>query len=349
VRRSLKAATATGFLAVGLLAGCSHPFHAGAAAVVGDERISTDQLRTMVDRGLAGVPATATTKPKASDVQNVDLTQLIQLAVLKHMASDYKIPTVTQAQIDGELTKAAASNSATQAELEANAASQGVDPTTLRTFAEVVAYQDAIVASAPVAPEKIAAAYESAKASTFDEVHVAHILVATKALADSIAAQLKADPTKFAALAKQYSTDTDTKDKGGDLGFGNRGAFVQEFSDAAFAGADGSIVGPVQSQYGFHIIDVIAHRTVSLADATPTIRQQINATTFVATFKKAAKDLGVSVNPRFGSWNPDGGNSQLGAVQASDAGDLSSPVGSPSASTPASGEPAPSATDSSSP
>jgi len=345
VRRSLKAATATGFLAVGLLAGCSHPFHAGAAAVVGDERISTDQLRTMVQRGLAGVPADATTKPTASDIQNIDLTQLIQLAVLKHMASDYKIPTVTQAQIDAELTQVAESNSTTQADLEKNAAAQGVDPATLRMFAEVVAYQNAIVASAPVAPDKIAAAYASAKASTFEEVHVAHILVATKDLADSIAAQLKADPTKFAALAKQYSTDTNSKDNGGDLGFGSRSTFVQEFSDAAFAAADGSIVGPVQSQYGFHIIRVIAHRTVSLADATPTIRQQLNSTTFVASFKKAAKDLGVSVNPRSGVWAPDGGDSKLGAVQASDAGDLSSPVGSPSASD----EPVPAATDSSAP
>ena len=324
VKRSLLAASVAALLTTGVLAGCSHPYHAGAAATVGEDRISTDQLRTMVDRGFAGIPASVTTKPERVDIERLDLGQLIQLAVLKQMAKDLKAVPVTDAQIDGEITTAAQSSSLE--ELQANAAAQGVDPKTLRIFAEVVAYQKAVITAPPISQQALQQAYDSAKASTYEEVHVAHILVATKAEADSIYAQLQADPSKFAALAAQYSTDTGSKANGGDLGFANRGAFVKEFSDAAFAGKDGTIVGPVQSQFGFHIIQVIAHRTISFEDASPALRLSLNSDAFVDAYKKAAAALSISVNPRFGAWVADGGQDGLGDVEASDKGDLSSPV-----------------------
>jgi parvulin-like peptidyl-prolyl isomerase len=324
VKRSFIAASVAALLTTGILAGCSHPFHGGAAAVVGDGRISSSELGTMVNRGLAAVPADSTSKPATIDLERLDLSQLIQLQVLKRMAKDLKV-TVTDAQIDAELTVAAGDS--TLDDLYAKAASQGVDKKTLRTFAEVVAYEKAILNGLPIAQDKVQAAYDSAKTSTFEEVHVAHILVATKAEADAINAQLQADPTQFAALAAKSSTDTGSKANGGDLGFVTRGGGLDaDFAAAAFAGKDGTIIGPVQTQFGFHLIKVIAHRTISLADATPQLKQQLNGDAFVAAFKKAAAGLSISVNPRFGAWVPDGGSDGLGDVEASDAGALSTPV-----------------------
>src|SRR5690606_3587079 len=60
----------------------------------------------------------------------------------------------------------------------------------------------------------------------------------------------------FDELARQYSADPGSGQRGGDLGFFRRGSMVKPFEDAAFAASVGSIVGPVKTDYGYHIIKV---------------------------------------------------------------------------------------------
>lgn len=88
-----------------------------------------------------------------------------------------------------------------------------------------------------------------------EEVQASHILVATKEEADAIVKQLK-EGADFATLAKEKSSDTGSKDKGGDLGFFKKGDMVTEFSDAAFALKVGETSGAVKSDYGYHVIKV---------------------------------------------------------------------------------------------
>lgn len=64
----------------------------------------------------------------------------------------------------------------------------------------------------------------------------------------------EANAGNFAQLAEENSTDLGTKDNGGDLGFFGRGAMVEPFENAAFNSQVGQIVGPVESQFGYHII-----------------------------------------------------------------------------------------------
>ena len=65
----------------------------------------------------------------------------------------------------------------------------------------------------------------------------------------------------FAGAARQYSGDTSTREDGGDLGWFGRGRMVASFEQAAFDAAIGELVGPIESPFGFHIIQVLDERS----------------------------------------------------------------------------------------
>jgi foldase protein PrsA len=88
-----------------------------------------------------------------------------------------------------------------------------------------------------------------------EQVRARHILVADAKTAQTVLGKLKSGG-KWDDVAKQYSTDPSTKDKGGELGFFGRGQMVPQFQDAAFNAKVGQIVGPVKSPFGYHIIQV---------------------------------------------------------------------------------------------
>ncbi|MDB4866586.1 MAG: peptidylprolyl isomerase, partial [Cohnella sp.] len=97
--------------------------------------------------------------------------------------------------------------------------------------------------------------FDANKASfgTAEVVRASHILLATKAEADAVLAELKKG-TDFATLAKEKSTDPGSKANGGDLDYFGRGAMNPQFETAAFNLKVGEMSGVVQSPNGFHII-----------------------------------------------------------------------------------------------
>ncbi len=139
-------------------------------------------------------------------------------------------------------------------------------------FEYVVLTQDTLLAQVAVTPEEVKAQYDSA-AKTYrqeEQRQAAHILIAVKPdaseaeraaakkTADEIAAQAKANPAKFGELAKQRSQDPGSAPQGGDLGSNPRGTMVKAFDDAVFAMKPGEITGPVQSEFGWHVIRLVA-------------------------------------------------------------------------------------------
>ena len=87
------------------------------------------------------------------------------------------------------------------------------------------------------------------------KVNASHILVGSKEEADSIMQELK-EGYNFEAIAKQKSK-CPSGEKGGNLGWFGRGQMVREFENACFKAKKGDLVGPVQTQFGYHIIKII--------------------------------------------------------------------------------------------
>ncbi len=94
------------------------------------------------------------------------------------------------------------------------------------------------------------------------ELKARHILVATEAEAKDIYAKLKGG-ADFAKLAAEKSTDKASGASGGDLGFFTADQVVEPFSKAAFALKDGEIAQPVESQFGWHVIQALSRRNSS--------------------------------------------------------------------------------------
>jgi parvulin-like peptidyl-prolyl isomerase len=100
---------------------------------------------------------------------------------------------------------------------------------------------------------------------TETQVWARHILVATDVAAATIEEMLKTGQD-FATLAQKYSKDTGSAPNGGDLGWAPAGNYVPEFKDAVLKQPIGEIGAPVKSQYGYHIIQVIARQDLPLTN-----------------------------------------------------------------------------------
>lgn len=99
--------------------------------------------------------------------------------------------------------------------------------------------------------------YLAEQVETVDEqVHARHILVETEAEIREVKDRLDAGED-FAAVAAEVSLDTSNKDDGGDLGFFPRGAMVSEFEDVAFSTPVGEVSEPFQTQFGWHVLQVL--------------------------------------------------------------------------------------------
>jgi peptidyl-prolyl cis-trans isomerase D len=104
--------------------------------------------------------------------------------------------------------------------------------------------------------EKLVEMFAEQTATTAEFVRARHILLPDLETALSMQAELAAG-ADFAELAELYSLDTTSAVQGGDLDWFTRGMMVPEFEEAAFSLPVGQVSEPVQTQFGFHIIEVV--------------------------------------------------------------------------------------------
>ena len=147
--------------------------------------------------------------------------------------------------------------------------------------------------------------------------------MADAATANSLKQQLDAGAS-FAALAAANSTDTGSAQQGGKLGCLQPNAYVAEFQQAADGAPLNQVVGPVQSQYGFHLI-LVTPFSASFDDVKEQILQQLqseaaqSASTdtnakLVAELNATLKKADVKVDPRYGTWKFDKSKKQYTVV-----------------------------------
>ena len=86
-----------------------------------------------------------------------------------------------------------------------------------------------------------------------DKIKCSHILVEKHSEAISLLERIQKGE-KFGKLAKEFSIDSGTAKRDGNLGYFGRGKMVKEFEKSAFDLQTGQISEPVKTQYGYHII-----------------------------------------------------------------------------------------------
>lgn len=125
-----------------------------------------------------------------------------------------------------------------------------------------------------------------------EQVHARHILVASAQTADAVRQQLVAGKD-FATLAKQYSQDEASKANGGDLGWFPKGVMDPNFEAVAFQLKINEISQVVQTQFGFHIIQVLEHD--NSRPLPPEVIQNKRQTAFLAWLQAVRDTMKVDL------------------------------------------------------
>ena len=124
--------------------------------------------------------------------------------------------------------------------------------------------------------------------------------------AEEVLAEVKKNPGKFDELAKKYSQDPGSAEKGGDLGMFGRGAMVKSFEDAVFSMTPGAISDLVESEFGYHIIKLteIKGQAQGYDAVKPQIRAELMYQKALSKFSEQAENFSNMVYEQSTSLQP---------------------------------------------
>ena len=156
----------------------------------------------------------------------------------------------------------------------------------------VVLDPDAIKASISVSEDDLRTYYKENldRLAGKEERRASHILInapkdapaaereKAKQKAEELLAKVRKDPSSFAEIAKKYSQDPGSAPQGGDLGFFTRDAMVKPFADTVFAMKKGDVSDVVETDFGYHIIELTGIKTPkapSFEEARPKLEAEL--------------------------------------------------------------------------
>jgi peptidyl-prolyl cis-trans isomerase C len=170
--------------------------------------------------------------------------------------------------------------------------------------------QERVAGTAGPSQEEVERFYEENKAAQFTTPQTRcarHILFNKdqREQAEEVKGQLE-DGGDFAQLAKEFSQDPGSAEQGGDLGCLGRGETVPDFEDAVFGAEQGEILGPVETEFGYHVIEVTDIReeaTQPLSEVETQIRDQLTteaqAEEFTAWLQRQKEQRNVKYLPGY--------------------------------------------------
>jgi parvulin-like peptidyl-prolyl isomerase len=223
------------------------------------------------------------------------LPQLVNVEVVKAYAQEHNI-TVSDKEVDQELAKLkeqvgdqarasgqdVSNQEAYEQALKQNNITEDQLREDIRENLPVQEVQEKVTGAAEPSNKEIQNYYEKNKEAQFttpEQRCVRHILFNKdqKEKAEDVKQQLE-NGGDFAKLAKENSQDPGSAVNGGDLGCLGKGETVPEFEQAAFGAEQGEIVGPVQTEFGYHILqvtDIKPEQARSLQEVESQIRSQL--------------------------------------------------------------------------
>jgi parvulin-like peptidyl-prolyl isomerase len=257
---------------------------ADAVAVVGDKAISKSDWDALIQQTRRNFKATKRAFPKPGSVELANLkanaTQfLIQSSEYQQEADKLGVE-VSDKDVDARLDQIkkqyygnppgqpTASKDQMEKRYQAALKQQGFTDEEVRSGIELQLIREKVfkkvTKDVKVSDDEVRAYYEKNKKqyqtpAQPESRDLRHILVKSKAKVDQLYAQLKANPGKFAQLAKKFSTDTSSAKNGGKLppGVGVKGRLDPAFEKVAFSIKPHVISKPVHSQFGWHIIEAL--------------------------------------------------------------------------------------------
>jgi foldase protein PrsA len=311
-----------------------------AAATVDGETITQQQLGEdmVLYRFLAGLSQqpcgqadTASGETDRAACARFTLSNLIQEDLVKHYAAAHDV-SVSDSSVSSAISNLEQSLGGA-GQLDTQLKASGVTRPQLVNLARRLLLFGEVqrsIAASRVSDAQVRQLYEQQKAQ-YTQIHAKHILVKTRAEAERIARQ--ATPENFGRLAERYSTDTTSAKNGGDLGTLSASGLDADFVKAAEALKPGEISGPVQTQFGWHVIELVSVDVPPLSQVRDQLVAPLQGQVFNQWLQQRLRSATISVNPKYGRF--DEGTGQVLAVHST--ADLTtgpSPSGSPVGSSP---------------
>lgn len=288
-----------------LLSGCA--VFEPAAAVVGSQKIEDAEFRADLafinadPRFAEQTPGVDPGARRAQLTRDV-LTFLIQQIVIDERAREAGIG-ADPSEIDGllnEQVQALGGPEVFQRQLEESGTSLEDVRDLLR--AQIVRNKvGQAVVEERTTDEALTAEYEE-RIREFTSAHVAHILVRNEETARRLLRL--ATPRNFGSLARRFSQDPGSAQDGGDLDTHPVTDFVEPFAVAVQEIPVGEIGGPVQTEFGFHVIRVLERKTVPFEEVRDQLVQERATEVFQDWLLGRLSLLDVRVNPRYGIYDP---------------------------------------------
>jgi parvulin-like peptidyl-prolyl isomerase len=284
------------------------------AATVDGERIERELLERMVRAQLEaqGVdPESLDAEERGERVEPLQrqmLTALIQFEILEQVADDFGVE-ISDEDLDAAFEEQVAQFGGE----EAYQAETGMSEEEFRElFVATQVRVDALFAelTEDVGDDELREAYEAQVETRYATRAVRHILVETEEEADDVVEELE-DGADFGELAGDVSQDPGSAPQGGEYGAEPRGQYVEEFDDAVWDADIGELVGPVETQFGFHVIEVTDEELAEFEDVRDELREELTGgeaqEAFNAIIESAFAETDVEVDSAFGTWDSTSG------------------------------------------